>query len=589
MDLDDDQLYFDLEFEDFIDLQTRLVLLPHKDDECTGAKIHSYIPKEELQEKNVERVIDALLVHIDGFSSKKIELEKEDFSSILSAIRDSSTPIVLRFTRLSHFVDDKKLVNNLTETRSTVEENDSESDDVSDISMSSEEDVDIANEIKNKLSRWGSKFADVAVRHANNAVQAGREKMNDGHDRRVSSNTTCGLFLQTSSGRCIQLNDVSSKTNVTDSKDIQMNHDENRTRKIFSKHRPIITNTSVLVIRKSAETACPHLGYSYQWYRSFLVSNADHTNLIENWFLLEGETSAVFQPTTTDIGFRFKCIVFIQENGNKRSEVICELPYKVQCDETLFDAASKLLHPSNDVEDSLMCSFDHMYIEDDSSNLNRVNIMIHTKRCKDTSKQSGFHMILQKADELVSTGDQFRVTKVSARASNSSSRFFYLIFENDGVQQKHTAVKLEAPCRISRETFLITLGIAKYNGDFINLHKDTTLFPELPISDNDLDLTPVSQILTKHFRMADKVISTPSKDSDQQLMRSWTPFNSKMIELETELEHDLGILRDKLETKNKIVSELQDQVSDLINEKSSQQEEIHSLKILLYESQEKMK
>jgi hypothetical protein len=100
-----------LEFDDFVDLQTRLLLLPYIEEEGQGAVIMTC--QLELQQqlqpyKNVEGMV---LTSIQGqeqkmmtaaAASKSIEndLSKRDFTEILAAIRNQPPPIRLVFKRL---------------------------------------------------------------------------------------------------------------------------------------------------------------------------------------------------------------------------------------------------------------------------------------------------------------------------------------------------------------------------------------------------------------------------------------------------------------------------------------------------------
>ena len=127
-----------LTFDDFVDLQSRLVLLPYNDSDCTGAVIASYeagkksrnaanelpnerrlveeeiIPSVEETSDNSEnnrgirlgidedsaKIVGSILIAIPGeknLNSQDVEWRCEEFSTIFSAIRFSPNPIVLKF------------------------------------------------------------------------------------------------------------------------------------------------------------------------------------------------------------------------------------------------------------------------------------------------------------------------------------------------------------------------------------------------------------------------------------------------------------------------------------------------------------
>lgn len=603
---------YTLEFENYVDLQTRLVLLPNQDDDCIGAKIHSYIPGqnesvEQLKDPSNTPFVGSILVDIEGSTQTENEVVQEDFTSILSAIRVASSPIVL------HFIHPPPEAQGLKE-RDTKEENDysyyddSDSDQISEISMSSSEDVDLAGELKNKLSRWGTKFADAAEKYASHAVKASKELAKDKangianhsqyHDNTVSSSIhpPCGLYLQTSSGKCVPLQEASTKPKHDVRFDIK--GDGVQRRNFFSK-KPTITNTSVLVIRKSADIACPHIGFTYQWFRSYTVepslSEYDSKDAMVEWIPMDHETSVIYQPTTTDVGHRVKCIVSIKENEEETVEVVCELPFTIECDKTLFDVAYKSFAPDDAINGSMFCSFDNLRWTDELQDSGIIVIHLYTKRYNEEKKQSGFQMILQSESSKLNDFIGKPMLNVLARSYGSAAKSFVLGIENPSQDGTYIHLKFDAPSRIERETFLITLGIARFDGDLKDLNTRTKLFPERPPLERDF-CTPNWKLSNDNsftneevIRNEPAIMETPEKMSETTKKSALTPFNSKMMALESELEEDLGILRDKLESKNKVVLELHEEIKMLKNDKISSSEQLSELKRLLHLSEEKIK
>jgi len=604
---------YTLEFHDFVDLQTRLVLLPNQDDECIGAKIHSYIPKQsELDQQDTPpdlKFVDLLLADIDGCTQTENDWTKEDFTSILSAIRNTSKPILLHFIHPPPQAQSDQPSKSENNNCSTSYFDDSDSEGISEISMSSSEDIDLAGEIKNKLSRWGTKFADAAEKYASHAVQASKElakeKTNGIHERRITNlsqnhdnekdisgkmNPPCALFLQTSNGKCVPLQEHNVRLNVKE---------DGITRRHFFSKKPTVTNTSVLVIRKSADISCPRIGFAYQWYRSYTMeqslSNNDSTNSVEEWIKMDYETSAIYQPTTTDVGFRVKCIVSIKENDDETTEVVCELPFVVQCDKTLFDVAYKSFSPDNALDGFLLCSFDNMQGRDELQGLEKINIDLYTKRCSEKATQSGFHMVVNTKDCSPLGIEGKAISGVLTRAYGSAAKSFFLAFEDPLQEGTYIALKLDAPSRITRETFLIALGIARFDEDLKDLSTCTKLFPERPPLESNYSApnyqSSIDDAATKEEVTHEilSVMETPERATDTTQKSTLTPFNTKMMALESELEEDLGILRDKLESKNKVVSDLREELKLLKHEKICSSEQISNLKGLLHLSEEKTK
>jgi hypothetical protein len=134
--------------------------------------------------------------------------------------------------------------------------------------------------------------------------------------------------------------------------------------------------------------------------------------------------------------------------------------------------------------------------------------------------------------------------------------------------------KLKSPSRLARETFLIALGIAKYEGNIANLDKYSVLFPDLhhfsPMAKKlpAIDLTRIDEGKTK--KLNESVEHQPPSIAD---LDKGTPVNSKMIAIESELEQDMAQLRDRLEAKNKIVSELHHELTHLHSDYNASKEE----------------
>ena len=83
----EEDLGFSLVFKDFVDLQTRLVLLPYIEEEGKGAIVASYAEDDRFE--------GLLLVSTGG--EKKQAMQTMDFTDILANFREHTTPICLKF------------------------------------------------------------------------------------------------------------------------------------------------------------------------------------------------------------------------------------------------------------------------------------------------------------------------------------------------------------------------------------------------------------------------------------------------------------------------------------------------------------
>ena len=158
--------------------------------------------------------------------------------------------------------------------------------------------------------------------------------------------------------------------------------------------------------------------------------------------------------------------------------------------------------------------------------------------------------------------------EVTACSYTYKARSFYLIYRC-GHSGGYSLLKLKSPSRLARETFLIALGIAKYEGNILNLDKSSVLFPDFETFSTCSKKVPTFHLNNDEKEGNEKELTSVSAQSPPTSKRfqhdfdKGTPVNSKMLAIETELENDMVQLRDKLEAKNEVVSELHDELTHL--------------------------
>jgi hypothetical protein len=168
-----------------------------------------------------------------------------------------------------------------------------------------------------------------------------------------------GMFLQTSAEGFVPLtikinNDTSRESEATEvTSRVESFLRSNSSINLGSSH--VVTNSSMLSIRFSAEQACPARGYRYQWYRSYCKkersASTESTHSRDSqkeaeplgWFPLIGATYAIFQPSATDVGHWIKCVVTIKSSANSDVVMRCELVDPIFADAELFKAAKQSL------------------------------------------------------------------------------------------------------------------------------------------------------------------------------------------------------------------------------------------------------
>ncbi|KAG7370179.1 hypothetical protein IV203_027925 [Nitzschia inconspicua] len=86
-----------LQFDDFIDLQTRLVLLPYIEEEGKGAVILSLQVSQHQQQLDMEGMV---LKGIEETDTENCDFVQMDFTEILATVRNAPTPIRLVFEKV---------------------------------------------------------------------------------------------------------------------------------------------------------------------------------------------------------------------------------------------------------------------------------------------------------------------------------------------------------------------------------------------------------------------------------------------------------------------------------------------------------
>ena len=358
----------------------------------------------EKQSDKIDAVLGSTLKKIPGLTGhEETEWTTQDFTEILSLLRDAPAPISLLFNssnkqRIKNEVEDqfKKHSSGSIDCSSTEEgmtDRDTLSSSSSSYSSSSDSSSEGeecgetgANALKGRLQRWGSQLqqkktvlAEEAWKAANVARESAKEKSEQEIIAKKTKHETCGMFLQTSTGKCIPL----SPSLYT-----------NKSR--FRKSPPVITNTSVLVIRTSAQKPCPTIGYKFQWFRcqsKVQLHDSDDREGREEWCHLEGATSVVFQPSATDVGHRIKCTIESVNTVGISLTATCELPFPIQLDKTLFTAAMKSFTIPQDLPGVHRSSFGNMV---GTGKFDRIpfHINMHLKQDHYEGTQGGFFMTI---------------------------------------------------------------------------------------------------------------------------------------------------------------------------------------------------
>lgn len=674
---------FVLEFADFVDLQTRLVLHPREDD--IGAVVANYIagPNQNTAEPSQETRDDdsgeasflrgcsliglettAIANAATDNSNKKEELADDwrelEFATIWSLLRqEESKPLRLVFaataaaeTTPEQSVEQNEEQNASSPVQTTTSEATKEKPKPSSNNnvLTSQESLQVGMSV---LSSWGMRMRAQATEAATSLSTVALERAKNfqtpkANDNQKENNKPCNVFIQTSVGAFVPVEVAQSK----------------------------VTTSSLLLVRKSATEPSPKSGWGFQWYRSSFANesweetasltsssrsgssssgddmtpevSAPATSTTEEsieWIALDGATTAAFQPDATLMGRKLRCIVTIMAPEEEHSsddssdhglgdddadlqsvqaggqEVVIDLPGVVAADTTLFNAARQALARG--------AKFGGLKGRGNAQGRQfRIDVAIgmmpcHKKRSRRTTSSLMIYQMGGKNESVSLMTDDKPIFQVGARGSSSHPKHLDLKISvppesvlsalcTDGVLQ------LEASNRLARESFLMTLGIANYTGEPAKLDAQTILFKDessvvRSLMDDDASvssgscassvrshgsyhgptinnksvsspslgplISPISSVqntpgspTTRSVSSAAALERAASPESLGNASTSFVQHNDEEENRVAALERELEFLRGKLARKDKVVSELQRQIthSDNAHEQTRQ-------------------
>lgn len=662
--------YVRVEFTDFVDLQTRLVMLPRIEEEGIGAVISSLeatskeplAPQQQTAELSQEKQDDDgeeqtsssasfQGLYFVGLESKQEDWSEKEFTEILALLRQEElSPLTLVFAspelseKQSIMTDQEqpldessieKMVSPVMELPNNVEAPKAAQTQSAKATVSSQDSLQVGISV---LSSWGMRVRAQATEAANSLSTVAKEHAKNfqsplkdtGGGNKHGFKKSCDIFIQTSVGAYVPVAVAQSK----------------------------VTTSSLLLIRKSATEAAPRSGWTFQWYRSSFpnenwidesasvnsgVSRSSNSSsgatpeasaptTMEDveWVLLEGATHAAFQPDATMIGRKLRCIITMEreepESSDESSDCsedhdlasvqvaqeTCEILGVVSADTTLFNAARQALARG--------AKFGGLKGRNNASGRQfQVEVSIGMPSKKRSRHTTSSIQIFQMSGQECVSLTPHPIFYVTAQVPTSNPKFVDLRIAvspesilsalcTDGHFQ------LEAPNRLARESFLMTLGIANYSGKPADLDAQTILFKDTPLEpllhsrnmlDDDVSVSSTSCASavqhrgTSHNSMESRspsrypisplstinALSTPPNSRPGTPDRSFaaTPESvnastlSNMEDNNTNrmeaLEQEVMFLRGKLARKDKVVSELQRQLtkSDVAHEQTRQE------------------
>ena len=289
-DNDDDgaESIIQVSFSNYVDLQSRLQLIPTNDELGLGASVVNFVPNNDDEKHCVLEgcVLKRILFHDDdGDGDNEKEEEEEDNMRDLSSVEFADILGLIRDKLLQSSDDDddgtsQKVTLIFHKDALVIEEEDDDDDSSSVESRSNTK--DFLKEATQSLSLWGNQLAQKAGEVKNQASKRIKEQqMQHARKKQVEKVSIKGvpvyeLFLKDGSEIGYHpLTDISSD----------------------------VTNMSVLQVRKTNGTD-DLKGLRYQWQKCPTSSINEH-----KWTNIQGSIYSTFQPCALDVNCSVRCMI----------------------------------------------------------------------------------------------------------------------------------------------------------------------------------------------------------------------------------------------------------------------------------------
>jgi len=393
--------------------------------------------------------------------------------------------------------------------------------------------------LSGRLSAWGSRMRASAQLAAETASSVAVQSLQSAAASRAAAATQSlenwtssskqqqsppyvGLHVQTRSGAFLPL--ANNECSLNHSKQMPATTSASATKAVaMSPHLSelSVTTSSWLYIRKSSVEACLPKGHTYQWYKG-LPSLTDKSSLDDDWISLPGSNSAAFQPSTTEVGFRLLCAVkvdpkvaataaavglppatligrysddsYSDDDSNPGDQlsastaktrryptiIKCVTPNVVAADLSLFNGARQALARGAifgglQGQGRARGRTFRVQVEMGNDGSKKTTSVVRIDQlCGETAEpihlEPFYHVTAQtshidsKALEL-----KFRVSDLVDNG-NRTSILSALLSDDEGL------LELVAPNRVARESLMLTIGIANFQGKPSDLDATTILY-----------------------------------------------------------------------------------------------------------------
>jgi len=466
-----------VEFQDFVDLQTKLILMPYVEEQGIGAIVSQAPGNDDWEGMVVKR--------LEGCHSS---FEKDGFADILSKIRSTSNPISLELGANYEDSEDDTLA--VTDS-APVAEDESKTDD--DSLIKPHELTSIDNTVveekpedpcpvtpdRSKSLLDAVSFEDEKKEESELIISPGLDK--DSNKSKATARSGESIkspwgdlsswtermregskqLAEAASNASMSLRSPPAKRSSNETNEPVQLFIQSRAGTFLPLHQAEkeLSNSSLLVIRQSPSDAAP-IGSTFQWYKA----------CGSEWKSIVGATNAAFQPSATEIGWRLHCVVTLQIEESER-EIICESDTVVRATDSLFNGMRQALGQG--------AQFRGLQgLEHAAGRTFRLCVNIGTRKGRPVSSVEVFQISGTTAEPI----HEAPLIGVSATTSSANPKHIELVLaEPDGLLEalcNDSRLKLQATNRLARESILLALGIANFAGRPSQLSVDSVLFAD---------------------------------------------------------------------------------------------------------------
>ena len=394
----------------------------------------------------------------------------------------------------------------------------------------------------------------------------------------------------------------------------------------------LMTNSSYIMVRINPQQPAPNKNDArYQWYRS-----GDNNN---TWVKLPGATGPSLQPSATEIGYRLRCMISSIESmndiGDATSTLVCETADIVTASIPILNGSRQALARGaqfggllglGKAEGRTFCikivlsslspsSLSSNQIDRRKSFSDNGSSSHHSTSSHSTIAAVTIYQVAGKTAEPIHPENEPLFCRAATVWDYNQIKSIALIFQSNDIAPSASMVaalcstdhddeddemhelanhrlyfRLQAPNRLARESMLLSLGIANFQGKPSELNDRSRLFHDDLFYEGSGSASSSlgdDSIVSQSSSIAWQSSATPEKITVQRRTASFTG-GASIDGMKSDRENELEALRSKLARKDKVISELQRQVTHSDEAQRQTEDRLCSVQKELAESQKEL-